>query len=75
MTVYWRHGIMRGGTGVRMMKVRGGTGDPYCGGAAGGAWRYLGVPLTTLTTQGAHRGIPGPRYQTRGTVRAGMYIV
>ena len=37
-TVYWRHGGMRGGTGVRMVGVqgiRGGTGEPYCGGATG----------------------------------------
>ena len=34
VTVYWRHGDMRGGTGVRMVGVqgiRGGTGEPYCG--------------------------------------------
>ena len=37
MTVYRRHGGMRGGTGVRMVGVpgtRGGTGEPYCGGNA-----------------------------------------
>ena len=35
VTVYWRHGGMRGGAGVRMVRVRGGTGEPYRGGAAG----------------------------------------
>ena len=35
VTVYWHHGGMCGGTGVRMVRVRGGTGDPYCGGATG----------------------------------------
>ena len=35
MTVYWRRGGMRGGTGVCTVGVRGGTGEPYCGGATG----------------------------------------
>ena len=35
MTVYWRRGGMRGSTGDRMVAVRGGTGEPYCGGAMG----------------------------------------
>ena len=35
VTVYWRHGGIRGGTGVRMVTVRGGTEEPYCGGAVG----------------------------------------
>ena len=38
VTVFWRHGGMRGGTGVRMVGVqgiRGGTGEPYCGDNAG----------------------------------------
>ena len=35
VTVYWRLGGIRGGTGVRMVRVRGGTGEPYSGGAAG----------------------------------------
>ena len=38
VTVYWRHGGMRGGTGVRMVGVqgiRGGTGEPYRGDNAG----------------------------------------
>ena len=34
-TVYWRHGGIPGGTGVRTVGVRGGTGEPYRGGAAG----------------------------------------
>ena len=37
MTVYWGHGGMPGSTGVRMVGVpgkRGGTGEPYTGGAA-----------------------------------------
>ena len=33
VTVYWRHGGMRGSTGVRMVRVHGGTGELYCGGA------------------------------------------
>ena len=35
MTVYWRRGGMRGGIGDRMVRVRGGTGGPYRGGATG----------------------------------------
>ena len=35
VTVYWRLGAIRGGTGVRTVGVRGGTGEPYSGGAAG----------------------------------------
>ena len=35
VTVYWCHGGMRGGTWVRTVRVRGGTGEPYSGGAAG----------------------------------------
>ena len=35
VTVYWRLGVIRGGTGVRTVGVRGGTGEPYSGGAAG----------------------------------------
>ena len=37
VTVYWAHGGMRGGTGVRMVGVpgkRGGTGKRYSGDAA-----------------------------------------
>ena len=33
--VYWRLGGTRGGTGVHAVGVRGGTGEPYSGGAAG----------------------------------------
>ena len=61
VTVYWRLGGIRGGTGVRRVGVRGGTGEPYSWGAAGMHVRYWGVPLTPLTTQGARRGIPWPR--------------
>ena len=35
VTVYWRLGGIRGGTGVRTVGVRGGTGEPYSGRAAG----------------------------------------
>ena len=35
LTVYWRLGGISGGTGVRTVGVRGGTGEPYSGGAAG----------------------------------------
>ena len=35
VTVYWRLGGIRSGTGVRTVGVRGGTGEPYSGGAAG----------------------------------------
>ena len=35
ITVYWSSGDMRGGTGVRMVGVRGGTGEPYCGRTTG----------------------------------------
>ena len=34
VTVYWRLGGIRGGTGVCTVGVRGGTGEPYSGGAA-----------------------------------------
>ena len=37
VSVYWRHGVMRGGTRVRIAGIprpRGGTGEPYCGGNA-----------------------------------------
>ena len=30
-------------------------------GSSGDAWRYWGVPLTPLTTQGERGGIPWPR--------------
>ena len=33
VTVYWRLGGRRGRTGVRTVRVRGGTGEPYSGGA------------------------------------------
>ena len=35
VTVYWRLGGIRGGTGVRTVGVRGGAGEPYSGGGAG----------------------------------------
>ena len=35
VTVYWRVGGIRGGTRVLTVGVRGGTGEPYSGGAAG----------------------------------------
>ena len=35
VAVYWRLGGIRGGTGVRTVGVRGSTGEPYSGGAAG----------------------------------------
>ena len=35
VTVYWRLGGIRGGTGVRTVGVRGGAGEPYSGGATG----------------------------------------
>ena len=35
VTVYWRLGGTRGSTGVRTVGLRGGTGEPYSGGAAG----------------------------------------
>ena len=35
VTVYWRLGGIRGGTGVCTVGVRGGTGEPYNGGATG----------------------------------------
>ena len=35
VTVYWRLGGIRRGTGVRTVGVRGVTGEPYGGGAAG----------------------------------------
>ena len=35
VAVYWRLGGIRGVTGVRTVGVRGGTGEPYSGGAAG----------------------------------------
>ena len=35
VTVYWRLGGIRGGNGVHTVGVRGGTGEPYSGGATG----------------------------------------
>ena len=35
VAVYWRLAGIRSGTGVRTVGVRGGTGEPYSGGAAG----------------------------------------
>ena len=35
MTEDWSLGGKRGGTGIRTVGVRGGTGEPYSGGAAG----------------------------------------
>ena len=35
VAVYWRLGGIPRGTGVRTVWVRGGTGEPYTGGAAG----------------------------------------
>ena len=35
VTVYWRVRGIHGGTGVRTVGVRGGTGEPYSGGVAG----------------------------------------
>ena len=109
VAAYWSLGGKRGGTGIRTVGVRGGTGEPYSGGAAGkfqmtvywhrggirggtgdrmvgyaavlgsvrwgnaavlgnrtvgehgDAWRYWGVPLTPVTTQGERGGIPWPR--------------
>ena len=98
VTAYWSLGGKRGGTGIRTVGVRGGTGESYSGVAAGEfqmtvywrrggmrggvgpygegarrywravqwgrygvAWRYWGVPLTPLTTQGERGGIPWPR--------------
>ena len=60
MTVYWHRGGVRGGTGDRMVGVRGGSGVRTVG-EHGDAWRYWGVPLTPLTTQGERGGIPWPR--------------
>ena len=61
-TVYW--GPYGGGTRRYWGTVQWGS--------SGDAWRYWGVPLTPLTTQGECGGIPWPRSQTRGTVPAGM---
>ena len=63
MTVYWRHGGMRGGTGVRMVGVqgiRGGTGEPYCGDNAG-SHGGTGVSPDPSNNSGERRGIPWPR--------------
>ena len=57
VTVYWRHGGMRGGTGVRMVGVsrtRGGTGEPYCGGNAA----VLGCPPDPSNNSGGLQGHP-----------------
>ena len=57
VAAYWSLGGKRGGTGDRMVGVRGGTGVRTVG-EHGDAWRYWGVPLTLLTTQGEARGHP-----------------
>ena len=60
MTVYWRLGRIRGHWGPYGGGTRWYWGTVQWGGC-GDAWRYWGVPLTPLTTQGVRGGIPWPR--------------
>ena len=57
MTVYWRRGGMRGGTGDRMVGVRSGTGEPYLG-ALRGCMAVLGCPPDPSNNSGRAWGHP-----------------
>ena len=55
MTAYWSLGGKRGGTGIRTVGVRGGTGEPHSGGAAGK------FQMTVYWRRGGIRGGTGDR--------------
>ena len=55
VTEYWSLGGKRGGTGIRTVGVRGGTGEPYSGGAAGK------FQMTVYWHRGGIRGGTGDR--------------
>ena len=55
VAAYWSLGGKRGGTGIRTVGVRGGTGEPYSGGAAGK------FQMTVYWHRGGVRGGTGDR--------------
>ena len=55
VTEYWSLGGKRSGTGIRTVGVRGGTGEPYSGGAAGK------FRMTVYWHRGGIRGGTGDR--------------
>ena len=55
VTAYRSLGGTRGGTGIRTVGVRGGTGEPYSGGAAGK------FQMTVYWRRGGMRGVTGDR--------------
>ena len=60
VTVYWRHGGMRGGTGVRMVGVprtRGGTGNRTAG-VTRSRMAVLGCPPDPSNNSGGLQGHP-----------------
>ena len=56
-TVWWGYAVVLGSVRWGNAAVLGNR----TVGEHGDAWRYWGVPLTPLTTQGERRGIPWPR--------------
>ena len=57
VAAYWSLGGERGGTGIRTVGVRGGTGEPYSGGARG-CMAVLGCPPDPSNNSGGARGHP-----------------
>ena len=55
VAAYWSLGGKRGGTGIRTVGVRGGTGEPYSGGGAGK------FQMTVYWHRGGIRGGTGDR--------------
>ena len=67
VTEYWSLGGKRGGTGIRTVGVRGGTGEPYSGGAAGK------FQMTVYWHRGDIRG--GTEDRTVGALRGCMAVL
>ena len=72
VTEYWSLGGIRGGTGIRTVGVRGGTGELYSGGAAGKFqmtvyWRCGGIRGGTGDRMMGVRGGTGGPYSGSAT--------
>ena len=72
VTAYWSLGGKRGGTGIRTVGVRGGTGEPYSRGAAGKFqmtlyWRRGGIRGGTGDCMVGVRGGTGGPYSGGAT--------